>query len=88
MPIYPSGGPKFPIFVTGTVASTIEETLYQWQYDFQETEIYVGYAPRGVATGSTEWTVKKIGLDDSGNPSYTVWAVGISWSGRTGGSYS
>jgi hypothetical protein len=44
----------------------------QRAYDFTSSAIYVGAAPAGAATSAATWTIKKIGLDASGNPISTL----------------
>lgn len=43
----------------------------QRRYDFTASAIYVGAAPAGAATSAASWTIKKIGLDAGGNPTYS-----------------
>ena len=60
------------------------------QYDFTASAIYVGTAPLGTVTSSASWTIKKIGLDDGGNPTYTKWTTfgGSTWDNRTTETYT
>jgi hypothetical protein len=62
----------------------------QRAYDFTATAIYVGAAPRGAATSASSWTIKKIGLDTAGNPTYTKWTDygSVAWDNRTTETYT
>lgn len=42
-------------------------------YDFQTSVIYVGYTGLGVDESGSGWTIKRISLDGSGNPTTTEW---------------
>ena len=62
----------------------------QRRYDFTASAIYVGAAPAGAATSAASWTIKKIGLDAGGNPTYTQ-STGIQtavWNNRATETYS
>jgi hypothetical protein len=52
------------------------------------TAIYVGQATRGVAEAAASWNIKKTELDGDGNPTSLKWAIGVSWTGRVGHSYT
>lgn len=46
----------------------------QARYDIGTSAIYVGTALKGVAAATAEWTIKKITLDASGNPTNVQWS--------------
>lgn len=59
-------------------------------YDFTTTAIYVGAAPQGTATSAASWTIKKVALDASGNPTSTTWSTygAAVWNNRTTETYT
>lgn len=62
----------------------------QRAFEFGTTTIYMGYADIGVAQSATGWTIKKLTLDGSGNPTSEKWtAVGTAtWNNRASETYS
>ena len=60
------------------------------QLDITPSVIYVGYATHGAATGVAAWTIKRIRLDASGNPTdimYTAENAAV-WTNRAAESYT
>lgn len=62
----------------------------QRRYDIQAAVIYVGHARFGAATSAPVWTIKRVTLDVSGNPTAEQWTmVGLAvWDDRATESYS
>lgn len=60
------------------------------QFDIGGTVIYVGYAAKGAATNASAWTIKKVALDASGNPTSVKWTAenASAWDNRTSESYT
>lgn len=60
------------------------------RFDIGATAIYAGEAASGTATAAAAWTIKKISLDGSGNPtSITMTAIRSAvWDNRTTESYT
>jgi len=65
-------------------------TNVQLRYDIGSSTIYVGEAEKGAAAGDAVWTIKKVILDGSGNPTQQVWSGDRTaiWNDRTTESYS
>lgn len=58
------------------------------RYDYSSpSTIYVGTAPRGTASGTADWNITKYNLSDSSDTSGLI-ANDVTWSGRTGHTYS
>jgi hypothetical protein len=61
----------------------------QKAYEFGTTIIYIGYAEFGLAQSGSGWTIKKLDLDTSGNPTNEKW-TGVevaTWVSRSGETY-
>jgi hypothetical protein len=57
----------------------------QKAYDISETTIYIGFAEFGVLQSEAAWTIKRLTLDSSGNPTSEQW-TGVeeaTWTNRT-----
>lgn len=59
-------------------------------FDFSSSVIYIGYTQIGVPETSAGWTIRKMILDTSGNPTSETWtAVGLAiWNNRTSEIYN
>lgn len=62
-------------------------------YDVSNVLIYVGNAPPGTATSSSDWKIKKLTYDVNGNLTNVTWANGQPtyvnvWDNRASYSYS
>lgn len=61
-------------------------TIERFDYSSSST-IYVGTAPKGTASGTADWEITKYNLSDSSDAS-GLKASDVTWSGRTGHTYS
>lgn len=62
-----------------------DEGRQQKAYEFGTSVIYIGYSNFGIATSGSGWTIKKVILDGSGNPTTETWTSveGAIWDNRT-----
>lgn len=62
----------------------------QQRFDIGSSSIFVGEAAQGAAASSAVWTIKKVTLDSSGNPTQVQWSADRSavWNNRTTETYS
>lgn len=66
----PAGGLATEITLTKFARGDVR---YQKRYDIQSDVIYTGFAPNALATNATGWTIKRVQLDVSGNPTAEQW---------------
>lgn len=58
------------------------------RYDYSNSsEIYVGTAPKGTASATADWEITKYNLTD-GSDASGLKASDVTWTGRTGHTYS
>ncbi|TAL46128.1 MAG: hypothetical protein EPN91_00865 [Salinibacterium sp.] len=68
------------------VSTTVEEKRL---YDVASATVtYTGFAPRGTATSSAVWRIRKSTFDVLGNPLSELWATAVTWDGRAAASYT
>lgn len=76
-----------PAYLDGAAAFLVDPYPAQ-RFDIGETTIYVGYAPRGTATSSAAWKIKKVDLTD-GAPTATRWTAPTAvWDDRATETYT
>lgn len=65
-------------------------TNVQQRFDIGTAAIYVGEAAKGAAASAAVWTIKKVTLDGSGNPTQVQWSADrlAVWNNRTSETYS
>lgn len=66
---------------------------HQERYEFlpnanSPTTIYQGYAERGVAPSTAQWSIAKTTLTTLGGPSLKQWATSVKWDDRTTSTYT
>ena len=86
--IGPTGvaGPTGPVGITGaTGPSGIGSVLVDAT---TANTIYVGIAPNNASQSSAVWTITKTVFSSAGIRTSKLQAVGVTWTGRTGHTYS
>ena len=79
-------GPTGPVGVTGaTGPSGIGSVLVDAT---TASTIYVGIAPNNASQSSAVWTITKTVFNSAGIRTSKLQAVGVTWTGRTGHTYS
>lgn len=71
---------------TGGLISGDSNTISRYDYS-NSSEIYVGTAPKGTASATADWEITKYNLTD-GSDASGLKASDVTWTGRTGHTYS
>jgi hypothetical protein len=69
---------------------SVNKTRVKKRFEFNDTSIYIGFAPLGTADATSAWTIKKITLDANGDMTHEQWSAtgSISWTDRAIATYT